>query len=105
VSLQPTAFRAEVSDYEAAAQMQNRCRSRGIAGSTIELLICLVAYRRNWLFFTTDRDFGRYERVLAVKLHRAVVGGDRRTDVRPMEQEMPSRTYCAMIKASCGAWS
>jgi len=56
--------------------MQNRCRSRGIAGSTIELLICSVAYRPNWLFFTTDRDFGRHERVLAVKLHGAVVGGE-----------------------------
>jgi hypothetical protein len=46
--MQPTAFAVEVSDYEEAAQMQNLCRSRGIAGSTIELLICSVAYRPNW---------------------------------------------------------
>jgi predicted nucleic acid-binding protein len=65
--------RLEVSDYEDAAQMHNRCRGRGIAGSTVDLLICSVAYRRNWQIFTTDRDFGRYERVLGVKLHVTVV--------------------------------
>jgi predicted nucleic acid-binding protein len=65
--------RLEVSDYEEAAWMHNRCRSRGIAGSAVDLLICSVAYRRNWQIFTTDRDFGRYESVLAVKLHVALV--------------------------------
>ena len=64
--------RLEVSDYEEAAQMHNRCRGKGIAGSAIDLLICSVAYRRNWQIFTTDRDFGRYASVLAVKLHEAV---------------------------------
>jgi hypothetical protein len=43
--MQPTAFAVEVSDYEEAAQMQHRCRSRGIAGSTIELPDLSVAYR------------------------------------------------------------
>jgi predicted nucleic acid-binding protein len=61
-----------VSDYEEAAQMHNRCRGKGIAGSAIDLLICSLAYRRNWQIFTTDRDFGRYASVLAVKLHEAV---------------------------------
>ena len=64
--------RLEVSDYEEAAQMHHRCRGKGIAGSAIDLLICSVAYRRNWQIFTTDRDFGRYVSVLAVKLHEAV---------------------------------
>jgi predicted nucleic acid-binding protein len=64
--------RLEVSDYEEAAQMHNRCRGKGIAGSAIDLLICSVAYRRKWQIFTTDRDFGRYASVLAVKLHEAV---------------------------------
>ena len=64
--------RLEVSDYEEAAQMHNRCRGKGIAGSAIDLLICSVAYRRIWQIFTTDRDFGRYASVLAVKLHEAV---------------------------------
>jgi predicted nucleic acid-binding protein len=64
--------RLEVSDYEEAAQMHNRCRGKGIAGSAIDLLICSVAYRRNWQIFTTNRDFGSYASVLTVKLHEAV---------------------------------
>jgi predicted nucleic acid-binding protein len=57
----------EVRDYEEAAQMHNRCRSRGIAGSAIDFLICAVAERRNWQVFTTDQDFERYAKVVAVK--------------------------------------
>src|SRR5438046_7617591 len=40
--------RLELGDYEEAAQMHNRCRSRGIAGSAIDFLICAMASRRNW---------------------------------------------------------
>jgi predicted nucleic acid-binding protein len=58
----------EVLDYEEAAQMHNRCRSRGIAGSAIDFLICAVAKRRDWHIFTTDRDFERYGRVLGLRL-------------------------------------
>jgi len=61
--------RLELADYEEAAQMHNRCRSRGIAGSSIDFLICAVADRREWQIFTTDRDFERYGRVLGVKLY------------------------------------
>ena len=59
----------EVRDYEEAAHMHNRCRTRGIAGSAIDFLICAVAQRREWHIFTTDRDFERYGRVLALKLY------------------------------------
>jgi predicted nucleic acid-binding protein len=62
----------DVRDYEEAAQMRNRCRTRGIAGSAIDFLICATAQRRNWQVFTTDRDFERYEKVLAVGLYSAV---------------------------------
>jgi len=64
--------RLELADYEEAAQMHNRCRSRGIAGSAIDFLICAVADRREWQIFTTDRDFERYGRVLGVKLYAVV---------------------------------
>lgn len=64
--------RLDVRDYEEAAQMHNRCRSKGIAGSAIDFLICAVAQRRKWQVFTTDRDFERYGRVLAVRLYPAV---------------------------------
>ena len=58
-----------VQDYEEAARMHNACRSRGIAGSAIDFLICAVAQRRDWHVFTTDRDFERYRRVLGLKLY------------------------------------
>jgi predicted nucleic acid-binding protein len=63
--------RLELGDYEEAAQMHNRCRSRGIAGSAIDFLLCAVADRRLWQIFTTDRDFERYGRVLGLKLYAA----------------------------------
>jgi len=61
----------EIADYEEAARMRNLCRVRGIAGSAIDFLICAVAQRRDWHIFTTDRDFGRYGRVLELKLYAA----------------------------------
>jgi len=56
-------------DYEEAAHMHNRCRSRGVAGSAIDFLICAVAARREWTIFTTDQDFERYAKVLGLKLY------------------------------------
>jgi hypothetical protein len=61
----------EVLDYEEAARLHNLCRGRGIAGSAIDFLICAVAQRRDWHIFTTNRDFERYGRVLALKLYSA----------------------------------
>jgi predicted nucleic acid-binding protein len=62
----------EVPDYEEAARIHNLCRARGIAGSAIDFLICAVAQRRDWHIFTTDRDFERYGRVLALRLYAVV---------------------------------
>ena len=59
----------ETGDYEEAAQMHNRCRARGIAGSAIDFLICAMASRRNWQIFTTDQNFERYGRVLGLKMY------------------------------------
>lgn len=52
----------EIEDYEEAASMANVCQSAGIAGSTIDFLICAIAARRNWAVFTTDKDFTRYKK-------------------------------------------
>jgi predicted nucleic acid-binding protein len=57
-----------VADYEEAAAMNNRCRAHGIAGSTIDFLICAVAQRRNWEILTTDRDFLHFQKVLPIRL-------------------------------------
>jgi predicted nucleic acid-binding protein len=55
-------------DYEEAAQMNNQCRGKGIAGSAIDFLICATARRRNWIIFTTDGDFARYAKVLPIQV-------------------------------------
>jgi predicted nucleic acid-binding protein len=59
----------DAADYEDAAQISNRCRSRGIAGSAVDLLICSIAARRNWEIFTADQDFTRYAKVFPLKLY------------------------------------
>ncbi|HYU08101.1 MAG TPA: PIN domain-containing protein [Gemmatimonadales bacterium] len=56
-------------DYERAAQFFNRCRSRGIVGSAIDLLICAVSAGYGAPIYTTDADFPRYSAVLKLKLH------------------------------------
>jgi predicted nucleic acid-binding protein len=61
----------EAEDYEEAAHMNNRCRTRGIAGSTIDFLICAAAHRRGWSILTTDRNFHNYASVLPLRLHSA----------------------------------
>ncbi|MFZ0769825.1 MAG: PIN domain-containing protein [Candidatus Sulfotelmatobacter sp.] len=59
----------EVADYEDAAHIDNRCRSRGIAGSAIDFLICAIAARRNWEIFTADRDFAHYAKAFPLRLY------------------------------------
>jgi len=58
----------ETEDHEEAARMSNTCRRQGIAGSSIDFLLCAVAARRRWAIFTTDGDFKRYARVLNLQL-------------------------------------
>jgi hypothetical protein len=57
------------SDYEGAAKVSNDCRSRGIAVSLVDALICQIALARQWSIFTTAPDFKTYARVLPIKLH------------------------------------
>jgi predicted nucleic acid-binding protein len=57
------------ADYETAAQMHNRCRGRGVTGSTIDFLLCAVAELRHWQIFTIDKDFERYRGVLGLKMY------------------------------------
>jgi predicted nucleic acid-binding protein len=58
----------EIADYEEAASIANTCLSAGVAGSTIDFLICAVAARRNWAVLTTDKDFRRYQKHLSLTL-------------------------------------
>lgn len=56
-------------DYEQAARFANKCRSIGLAGSSVDFLICAAAYSHDLEIFTTDRDFARYARCLPIRVH------------------------------------
>ena len=55
-------------DYIQAAKFSNKCRRHGIQGSHIDFLICSVAYRLQAQIFTTDNDFGHYQKHTPIKL-------------------------------------
>lgn len=56
-------------DYEQAASYYNRCRSKGIKGSSTDYLICAVSIRYDLRIFTDDRDFLSYKKVLPIRLY------------------------------------
>lgn len=56
-------------DYERAAEILNRARSRGIQGSNTDFLICAIAERHKLPIFTTDKDFPRFQKHIPVQLH------------------------------------
>lgn len=60
----------ETGDFEEAAELANRCRAKGVQGSSIDFLICAVALRRELSIFTTDRDFTHFSSVLPLELYR-----------------------------------
>ena len=57
------------TDHVQAALFFNICRSRGIAGSHVDMLICASAHRYDVPIFTTDPDFGGYARHLPIRLY------------------------------------
>jgi predicted nucleic acid-binding protein len=61
-------YALEASDYEEAAHMNNQCRTKGIAGSAVDFLICAAAHRRGWTILTIDQDFQNYASVLPLRL-------------------------------------
>ena len=54
--------------FEKAAEYCNICRRKGIQGSTIDFLICAVAFIENLAIFTVDKDFANYKKYLPLKL-------------------------------------
>jgi predicted nucleic acid-binding protein len=61
-----------MTDYEQAAQCSNKCRSRGIAGSAADFLICAVALARKWQILTTDADFKIYAKAMPIIMYPVV---------------------------------
>lgn len=62
-------------DYEEAALLYNRCRAKGIQGSSTDFLICAVSIRHDLDIFTDDRDFIGYQKVLPIRLYRHATSG------------------------------
>lgn len=56
-------------DFDQAARFFNLCRSGGIAGTPVDMIICATAYRHSLPIFTTDGDFPLYARHLPIRLH------------------------------------
>jgi len=59
------------SDHEAAASLFNTCRSGGVQGNVVDMLICAVAIAHDLSIYTLDRDFDAYGRFLSFKRHRS----------------------------------
>lgn len=59
-------------DHIQAARFFNLCRSRGVVGSHVDMLICAIAHRYDVPIFTTDPDFFGYARQLPIQLHQPV---------------------------------
>ncbi|HWF61757.1 MAG TPA: PIN domain-containing protein [Nitrospira sp.] len=70
------------NDYEEAAGLFNLCRSHGLTGTAIDLLICAVACRLQTPIFTIDQDFLRYRRQIPIRLYepRLAFQGERLID-------------------------
>ncbi len=50
----------------------NLCRSHGINGSHVDMLLCALAHRNGVPIFTTDGDFPDYARHLPIHLHEPI---------------------------------
>ena len=56
-------------DFELAAEYFNTLRSKGIQGSSTDLLICAVSTRNNMPIFSNDNDFNYYKKHISITLH------------------------------------
>jgi predicted nucleic acid-binding protein len=59
----------DAADYDRAAEFFNVCRTQGITGGPIDMLISAVAYRHEVPVFAVDTDYVRYARHLPLRLH------------------------------------
>ena len=57
------------SDYEAAAEYSNFCRSKGVQGSHVDFLICAVSTRLAMKIYTNDKDFNNYSKLIPIYIH------------------------------------
>ena len=60
----------DLGDYDRAAEFFNACRSNGITGGHVDMLICAASHHHRVPLLTTDPDFSRYARHVPLKLHQ-----------------------------------
>jgi len=61
-------FQTEV--YELAAELNNRCRSKGVQGSHIDYMICAFAVLNELQIYTKDKDFRSYAKIVELDLYK-----------------------------------
>jgi predicted nucleic acid-binding protein len=59
----------DIDDFERAAFAANQCARNGVAGSTVDMLICAVALGRDLPILAVDADFARYARHMPLRLY------------------------------------
>ena len=57
-------------DYETASKFSYTCRNNGIQGSQVDFLICAAAHDKKFSILTTDKDFEKYSKFIAIQLHK-----------------------------------
>jgi predicted nucleic acid-binding protein len=62
--------RLDELDYEEAATCFNRCRAKGLQGTTTDFLMCAVSLRRELAILTTDKDFHGFAKILNLELQQ-----------------------------------
>jgi predicted nucleic acid-binding protein len=58
-----------LEDHDVAAKSYNICRTAGVTGDPVDMLICACAIRHNVPIFTVDPDYVRYAKHLPLRLH------------------------------------
>jgi hypothetical protein len=69
LSAGPVLLPVTVATHDLAAEYFNRCRSRGVAASDVDALICAAAHQHGASIFSADADFERYATVLPLDLY------------------------------------
>jgi predicted nucleic acid-binding protein len=57
-------------DFEEAAKFSNYCRSRGVAATSVDLMLWAITIRLDASLFTTDGDFVRFAKLSKLRLHQ-----------------------------------
>lgn len=58
-----------IADHDRAAECFNLCRSAGLTGDPVDMLVCACAIRHDVAIFSVDPDYARYSKHLPIRLH------------------------------------